>query len=362
MARADRGFDPARVIQLSIGLPESWFPEKKATSLKLEELRLEAATMPDVAFATVSDSIPPQLGFSSAAGLETADGGRVGQTDDTLAFSEVDDAFFSTLAIPILSGRAFDRSDAIDSQATAVVSRALASRLWPTTDALGRHFRLESTEPWLTVVGIAGDVANGGTDQPRGSLAFYRPRVQQATNWKYQTLIVRTKSDPQAALPSLRALVRRTLPDAPIEGVETAYESIAHANARVRFATGLMVAFAAVALGLALVGVYGSFWCAIQQRTAEMGIRIALGASSTTILKMVLASSARLVVLGVAIGTPLALAGAGMLRSLLFEVSPYDPLTFGLVVLALGLAALVATYLPARAATRVDPLAALRHQ
>lgn len=361
LARADHGFDPRGVVQFYIRLPERWFPDRSATDLKLEELRLAAASLPDVTSVTVSDGIPPELGFMSAEGLETSDGGPVGKTDDTVAFADVDEGFFRTLGIPILTGRGFDGSDRADSQPTAVISRALASRLWPAKDALGRHVRLDGGDAWLTVVGIAGDVPNGGVDQPRGALAIYTPRTQQARPPHFRTLVVRTRSDSRAILAPLRSVVRRTLPDAPIDGAGTAYETIADSDARVRFATALMVAFAAVALALALVGVYGSFWCAIRQRTHEMGVRIALGASSSAILRMVLFNSARLVFIGVAVGTPLALAGAGTLRSLLFEVSPYDPLTFGLVVSALGLAALAATYFPARAATRIDPLAALRH-
>jgi putative ABC transport system permease protein len=362
MARADRGFDPLGLVQVSLELPERSYPDKLATDLKLEELRLEAASLPDSTSATVCESIPPELGFASAAGLETSDGSRMGQTDDTVAFASVDEAFFTTLAIPIVSGRTFDRRDGPSSQATAVVSRSLASRLWPDKDPLGRHLRLDSGgDPWLTVVGVANDVANGGADQPRGALAVYVPRAQQANTWHHETLVVRARSDSPAVISSLRALVRRILPDAPIDGVETAFETIAFSNARVRFATGLMATFAAVALGLALIGVYGSFWCAVRQRTSEIGVRMALGASPKAIMNMILSGTARLVALGALIGTPIALAGARMLRSLLFEVSPYDPVTFGLVVLALALAALAATYLPARAASRIDPLAALRH-
>jgi putative ABC transport system permease protein len=360
MARADRGFDPAGVAQFYIRLPQRWFPDKSATDGKLDELRRAAASLPEVTSATVSEGVPPELGFMSAEGLETSDGVLIGRSDDTVAFADVDDGFFRTLGIPILTGRGFDGTDRGDSQPTAVISRALASRLWPAKDALGRHLRLDGGDTWLTVVGIAGDVANGGADQPRGALAIYTPRAQQVKTPRVETLVVRTRPGSHPIVP-LRSLVRRILPDAPIDGVETAYEAIADSNARVRFATGLMVALAAVAFALALVGVYGSFWCTVRQRTHEMGVRIALGASSSAILKMLLLSSGRLVLLGVAIGAPVALAGAGMLRSLLFEVSPYDPLTFGLVVFALGLAALVATYLPARAATRIDPLAALRH-
>ncbi len=360
LMRADPGYRPAGVHLLSLDLPERWFPDKAGADSKLEEMRREVASLPDVTSATVSDSAPPDFGFMAAEAVETSDGNRIGRTDDVLGLADVDGAYFATLGIPLLSGRTFDDRDRPAGQPTTVISRSLAARLWPGRDPLGRHFRTEGG-PWLTVIGIAGDVANGGMDQPLGTLVMYVPRAQQARTRHRQTLIARMRSGATAAVASLRSVVRRTLPEAPIDNTETAYAAIADSNARVRFATGLMATFAAVALGLALIGVYGSFWCAVRQRTSEIGVRMALGASPQAIMNMVLSGTARLVALGALIGTPIALAGARMLRSLLFEVSPYDPVTFGLVVLALALAALAATYLPARAASRIDPLAALRH-
>ena len=152
------------------------------------------------------------------------------------------------------------------------------------------------------------------------------------------------------------------MPDAPIDGVLTGDETISGVNGRVRFATFLMIGFAVVALSLALVGVYGSFWCAVAQRRQEIGVRVALGASPADVMRMVLGASARLTLVGLAIGLPLALAATRVLRSLLFEVSPNDPATFAAVAVFLAGAAMAATYLPARRAASVDPAEALRHE
>ena len=213
----------------------------------------------------------------------------------------------------------------------------------------------------MTIVGVAGNARNGGFEQPRGEAAFYTPRAQSAP-WWFEGLVVRTRPAPDEVVPALRTIVRQTMPEAPIEDVQTGYETISGENSRVRFATFLMIGFAAVALALALVGVYGSFWCAVAQRTQEIGVRVALGASPADVMRMVLGASARLTLVGLAIGLPVALAATRLLRSLLFEVSPNDPATFAAVAAFLAAAAMAATYLPARRAASIDPAEALRRE
>jgi ABC-type antimicrobial peptide transport system permease subunit len=211
----------------------------------------------------------------------------------------------------------------------------------------------------LTVVGIVGDVRNGGFEQPVGSLAYYVPRTQ-APAWWYEGLVVRTRSDPEHSVPALRGIVQRVLPEAPIIETPTAYDTISGANARVRFATFLMAAFATIALAVALIGIYGTFWCAVRQRTREIGVRIALGATEERVLRTMLAAGARLALAGVLVGLALALVAGRALESWLLGVSGNDPITLVLVAAFLAMAALAAMYLPARHATRIDPVEALR--
>jgi len=357
LSRIDPGFDPARLVQIEFQLPTWRFADETHVRDALERLRADAVSLPGVAEATITRSIPPNLGYTTDPVY--ADGGAV--AGGLVASTDVDQGFFRTLGIPILEGRGFDDRDRPSGLPVAIVSRALAEKLWPGHDAIGRQFRISSAAPWLTIVGVAADVRNGGFEQPVGQAAYYMPRTQTPA-WWYEDLVVRAQSSPDRVVPALTALVRQDIPDAPVLGAHTAYETIAGANARVRFATVLIAGIAAIALVLALVGVYAAFWCAVAQRTKEIGVRLALGAAPSNVMRLVLAASARQTLVGVAVGLPLAFAAARLLRSLLFEVSPTDPITFAAVVAFLAMAALAATYVPARRASRVDPVEALRHE
>jgi putative ABC transport system permease protein len=358
LSRLDPGFSPDHLVQLVVQLPTWRLAHEQETRTALDELRADAARLPDVAGATVAYAIPPSLDSRPLEDLEGASSMAPSGAGDVW-FGRVDEGFFSTLGIPVLAGRPFDTGDRLGSQPVAIVSRALAERLSPDGKALGRRFRESSSDPWLTIVGVVGNVTNSGVEQSASQLAFYTPRAQ-STTWWYEGLIVRTRPTPEHVVPELRSLMRRRLPDAPIISASTAYDTIAGSSARVRFATALMTAFAGVALGLALVGVYGAFWCAVRQRTREIGVRLALGAAPADVLRMVLATSARLALIGVAIGLPLTLVATRGLGSLLFAVSSSDPATLAVVAIGLAAAAVAASYLPARRASQVEPVDALR--
>jgi putative ABC transport system permease protein len=324
----------------------------------LTRLRDEAARVPGVVDATISYTMPPGLEFHPLDTLVTknpidASHGAFVST------GVVDDRFFSTLRIPLLAGRAFDLPDGPDAPAVAIVSRSFAQRLWPGRDPLGETFRESTTAPPLTVVGVVADVTNGGFELQLGPLAYYTARAQ-APIWWFEGLVVRTASDSEGVVPALRSIAQRVVPDAPIVDVRSGFDAIANANLRVRFSTLLIIVFAGLALAVALTGVYGTFWCLITQRTHEIGVRMALGASSGDVLRMVLAGSVRLIGIGLAIGLPLSLAASRVLTTQLFELSPSDPATIAFVIAFLAVAALAATYLPARRAARVDPAVALR--
>src|SRR6185436_14283194 len=282
----------------------------------------------------------------------------------SVSFASVDEAFFKTVGIQLIGGRVFDERDT--STATGprrvVVSRSLASRLWPGENAVGREFREDLGEPWLTVIGIVGDVNSGGFDAPLGPLAYYLARGQRETVWPYEQLTVRVRQDPARAIPALRSLIRRVVPDVPIVGVQTAYETIGDVNARVRFITFMMMGFAGIALALALIGVYGAFSCAVEQRRKEIGVRLALGAAPGDVMRMMLRASARLTLVALGIGLPLAFAATPVLQSFLFDVSPGNPATFAVVTLFLIVTALAATCVPAHRAASLDPMEMLRDE
>jgi putative ABC transport system permease protein len=360
LSRVDSGFDPENLIELVVQLPTWRYVDELEKRAALERVRVETTRLRDVVNVTISHSMPPGLESHSLTGVVTDDGPVTSKTE-FVSTGLVDETFFATLGIPRLSCRTFDARDQQNAPAVSIVSRAFAQRFWPGRDPLGRRFRESVKAPWLTVVGVVGDVKNGSFERPLGALAYYTPRTQSPT-WWYVGLIVRTRSAPEPIVPTMRSIVQRLLPDTPITGVETGYEYIAGSNSRVRFATLLMIAFAGVGLMVALIGVYGTFWCTVSERTREIGVRMALGAASADILRMVMAGSARLIAIGLCVGLPLAVIATRALRSLLFEVSPSDPTTLGIVTIFLTIAALVATYFPARRAAGVDPTEALRSQ
>jgi putative ABC transport system permease protein len=359
--RVDVGFSPANLLTMSVDLPPTTLRTASDKAAFIDEWRRRAATVPGTIAATVSTGIPPHLGIRTGA-IETADRGVVTGTSVIMAEDDVDEGFFTTLGIPLLQGRTFGAGDRANAVPVAVISHALAERLWPAADAIGRQFRVEADQPWYTTVGIVGNVKNGGFEQPLGDLAVYYARSQAKDTWRFQTLTVRTSGSPSRLERPLRELVRTLNPGVPVSEVETADEVIAGTNARVRFATFLMWTLAAVATTLALIGVYGAFWYSVRQRTREIGVRLALGAEPSDITWMVLTQTAVVALVGLTIGLPVALASSRLLRGLLFGVEPSDPTTFALASVVLVAAALAASYVPARRASRVDPTEALRYE
>jgi putative ABC transport system permease protein len=360
LSRVDPGFDPDHLIDVEVQLPTWRYAGELEMRAALERLRAETMRLPDVVDVTIAHSMPPNLESRALDGV-AIDDATLPATAGFVSTGLVDGRFFPTLGIPLLAGRMFDDRDQPNSPPVAVVSRTFAQQLWPRRDPLGRRFRESATAPWHMIVGVVGDVRNGGFDQALGPLAYYTARNQSPT-WWYEGLIVRTRSAPEQTVPTVRSIIQRMLPDAPIVGVRTGDDTIAGANARVRFATLLMITFAGVALLVALIGIYGTFWCSVSQRTREIGVRMALGATSPDVLRMVLAGSLRLLAIGLAVGIPLSIAATRTLKSLLFEISPSDPATFAEVIIFLALGAMAATYLPARRAAAVDPVEALRMQ
>jgi putative ABC transport system permease protein len=358
LGRSDPGFDPDHVVGMQVQFPTARLSDDPTLQATLADVRRDAARLPGVVDATVANAMPPSLGNQPLADLDVA-GAAARSSSRPVWFCRVDESFFNTIGITVLAGRGIETRDHADTQRVAVVSRALADTLWPNGDVLGRQFRESTSEPWLTVVGIVSNVTNSSMDGSRGLLAFYTPHVQ-SPSWWYESLIVRTRSPPDQVVPALRTLLRSRLPDAPMDDAQTARDELLMSNARGRFATGLMVTFAGVALLLAIIGVYGAFWFAVRQRTREIGVRLALGAAPRTVMGMVIGDSLRLVAIGVAAGIPLAFAATRAVRSLLFDVSPSDPWTFGSATLLLAAAAIAATYLPARRASRIAPVDVLR--
>jgi putative ABC transport system permease protein len=281
--------------------------------------------------------------------------------------------YFSTLRMKILKGRAFTDADASSSQPVAIVNQTMAERLWPHQDAVGRRFSYEGAQgpfksesqgasgPMATVVGVVRDAKVQGLLDAPGNF-FYVPQTQ---NYKsIHVLQLRTSVPPQSLIVPAEALVRELDPNLPVYDVMTMEQAIAGANGYFLFKVGAGFAASLGALGLllAVVGVYGVVSYSASQRKHEIGIRMALGAQPRSVLALVVHQAIVLVGAGVGMGVVAALAVSRLLVGLLVGVSSYDPLTFASVSLLMLGVALVACYIPARRATRVDPMVALRYE
>jgi putative ABC transport system permease protein len=283
--------------------------------------------------------------------------------EDAQALHVVAPEYFRVLGIPVLRGRAFDARDHADAPRVVIVNQSFARRHWPGENPLGRRFSLRGPQDaWLEIVGVVGDTRMVSADAPPAPI-FYIPQAQKQWHWLgWMTLIVRAESgrDPGSLAPIVQAAVAEQDRRLPIHRIATVDELYGESTARRRFATTLITVFAALALLLGTIGMYGVLSYAVAQRRREIGIRIALGAKPGEVMGVVMRQALLLTVLGVVIGTGGALALTRLLGALLYEVSPTDPITYVAVAVLLTLVAALAAWMPAWRATRIDPLVVLR--
>ena len=358
----EMGFNDERLLVVQTSLPPDVFPERPRQIAARDEMLARVTSIPGVLGAATLSARP----FSGRTGWNAIYTGD-GQTSEAqginplINLESVGPEYFRTLEIPIRRGRAFDARDREDAPPVAIVSDAVARHTWPGKDPIGRRIKLgpvESPAPWATVVGVVGETRYRELAAPQPSL--YLPTRQFGP--MPMSLAVRTRGEPGAVLPQLRDALRQVHPDWVLVGGGTMRQLLAAPLARPRFSTLLLGTFAAITLLLAAVGIYGALAAAVRQRTREIGIRLALGAKVEEVRGLVLRQGMRLALWGYLIGAGAALLGTRVLRSMLFGVSPTDPLTFtGVGALILAAAAL-ACYVPARRASRVDPVHALKSE
>jgi putative ABC transport system permease protein len=267
------------------------------------------------------------------------------------------------MGIPILEGRTFSAADVQGSQGVVIVNEQLAQKYWPRQNPIGKRLktRLDPNWPWLTVVGVAGNVRTEGPDVGF-ELELYIPYTQYPWLLNPRHLVVRTAGDPLAVAQSIRRQVLAIDPAVPIADVRPLDEIAGEPAAPRQFVMTLLAVFAAVALVLAGVGIYGVMAYSVAQRTHEFGLRMALGGQRADVLRSVLAQGLSRAGIGLGLGLVAALALSHFMASLLFQVQPADPATFAAVALGLLSLALLACYVPARRATKVEPMEALRYE
>ena len=269
--------------------------------------------------------------------------------------------YFRAMGIPLLKGRLFEPSDMriqnpIGDGSAVIIDEALAKRFWPDRDPLGANLGWGTQGPWATIVGVVGTVhSNDLIAAPEGTIYF---------PWSLSsaTLVVRTANDPLSLAQTIREQVRAVDANQPVYDIKTMDERLARSLEARRFAAMLLGLFAALALLLAAIGLYGVIAYLVTQRRHEIGIRVALGASRADVLRLVLRQAVQLALLGVAVGLAAAFALTRLMASLLYGVSATDPLTFAAICVILITVALMASYVPARRATKIDPMAALRYE
>ncbi len=265
------------------------------------------------------------------------------------------------MGIPLVRGRLLTDADREGAPPVVAIDEALAHEYWKGKDALGQHLRRGSNNnPWATVVGIVGHVQHSALDSKQRKATFYWSYLQQPA--QSLQFVVHTAGDPMSLANAVQQEVANLDKELPIFDVKTMDQRVAASLANRRFAAWLLAVFSFIAMLLAAVGLYGVMAQSVLQRSREIGVRMALGAQSRDVLRMILRQGAILIAGGLMAGTVAALVLTSLMKSMLFAVSPADPLTFTLVAVLLSAVALTAAWLPARRATRVDPVNTLRYE
>jgi len=283
-----------------------------------------------------------------------------------VGWSWVTPDYFRALDIPIVQGQNFTTDERNSNGHFLILSKSLSKLMFPAGNAIGQSIRPDKDDPWYLVVGVAENVKNSGLASPNKP-EYYLLRRNYIADWKpelgglHSILIVKTALPPTAVASWVRSQISRIDPTAPIE-IETLNQQISKLTARPRFETAVLVFFAFSGLLMAIIGLYGVISFVATQRTQEIGVRMALGASKFNILRLIVWEGVRLITLGSLVGIAAALALSHVLKSLLFKISPYDPMSFIGVALLLALVAFAATLVPAGFAMNVDPVIALRHE
>ncbi|MEE8116728.1 MAG: ABC transporter permease [Gemmatimonadales bacterium] len=353
----DLGFDASRVLYAQVAIP----PERSAIE-QVEFYREVIARTARLGGIEAVGAID-DLFISNTPDRRLTIEGQTAAPARTrpLNVDEITPGFFRTMGVPLMRGRSFTERDDADSLPVAVINETMARRYWPDADPLGQRLQLgeyRPERPWVTVVGVVGDFRRSGPEA--GTLPqLFRPHAQQPS--RSMNLLVRSvAADPLTVVAALRAQVAAVDPEIPVYLISTLEQRVDRYASQRRFQTRLLTVFAAAALLLAAIGTYGLISHSVHQRTGEIGVRVALGATHVDILRLVIREGMFVTAIGIGAGLAGALVVARGLRSLLFEVSPADPVTLLGVCLLLVGTALLSCYIPARRAARLDPVAALR--
>jgi putative ABC transport system permease protein len=381
LQKVNPGFNPENALTMVISLPASKYPATEPHKISgfYQQALNEIEQIPRVQSAGASSSIP-LIGDGRIRKRFSIEGKKPPislKEVPMVMYRQISPNFLRALGVPILKGQPFTERDNQDAPSVAIINETLANRFFPNEDPIGKKIWMGPPEdllppgvlppnfqfPRLTVIGVAGDLRQEGLHKPVDP-EVYVPHSQGARRETVGTMfvVVRTNSDPLKLASAVQSRILAIDKDQPIANVVTMEKLLADSLSQPRFNMLLLGIFAAMALVMAVAGIYGVISYSVSQRTHEIGIRMALGAQRSDVLRMVLGHGMALTMLGVGIGLALALAASRFLQKLLFEVQPTDPMTYAGVAALLAAVALVACYIPARRATKVDPMVALRYE
>jgi putative ABC transport system permease protein len=357
LQRVDPGFNPRNVLTAVVTLPQAVYPERNQIAPFYSRLLERVRTLPGVQSAGAVSSLP-LVGNDSDADFVIE--GRPAPPPDRRPvawYSSVSSDYFRTIGMRLLAGREFNERDSENSPKVVIISEATARRYFPNEEPIGKRIGDGRPDGWREIVGVTADVKHFGLNQDARVSMFFPYRQQPA---RRMFVVARAAADPLSLSSALRGAVAAMDKNLAVSNVSAMEEITARSIGQERFTLLLLGVFSALALLLAVAGIYGVMSYAVAQRTHEIGVRVALGAQTRDVLKMVVTQGMALVFAGVGIGLASALALTRFIRGLLFGVSATDPMTFAGVAALLALVALVACYVPARRATKVDPMIALR--
>lgn len=358
------GMDAQNVVTAEIALPEYRYPNALKQVAFFDRLETELRQMPGVIALGVSDTLPPYGGSQARIYSRIEVPGRPRMAEGTggmVGLRAVTPGYLPALGVSIVRGRGFTGNDRGDRSNPVVISEAFARKLFPGEDSLGKNFRVGSEEPWMTVVGVAADVRNNGLAEPSDPEYYVPWKADLEGYYRVGHVTVRTPMAPETVATWIRQEMASLDPAVPVT-LDTMSHRVSKLSQRPRFNALLLTLFAGIAVALAAIGIYGVVGFLVTQRTPEIGVRMALGASPRAIFKLILSSVAQWTIAGALLGLLGSWYAAKLLQSLLFQVSARDLGTPATAAVVLLLAAFLAAWLPARRAMRVDPIEALHYE
>jgi putative ABC transport system permease protein len=365
LMQVDPGFDPEKTLTMVVSLPASRYAETERQVAFFRQAVERVSSLPGVVAAGVTTDIPLFGGSSTGFDIEGRPPYAPGQRP-MVEYRSVSPGYFRAMGIPLLRGHTFTEQDRGDAPGVVIINETLARRYFPNEDPVGKRLGFSKPTDWREIVGVARDTRNYGLDEEVKPEA-YMPLTQSAPDYlagsiSGMILVARASSDPQSMAAPIKREVQGLDGSLPVYNIKTMEQYLAESVARRRFNMLLLVVFAGVAVLLAVVGLYGVMSYMVSQRTHEIGLRMALGAQPRDILAMAARQGLALIGVGVGVGLVGALALTRVMTGLLYGVGATDPATFAAIVLLLALVSMLACYVPARRATRIDPLIALRYE